>query len=151
MMFDWVFWLRRTGNMSQPIIKLLLLAAIALVALFALRGSTRAVHRILWRGYVVGTLCAAAVSVMFPGILAWLADRVGVGRGTDLLLYILVITFLLVSVILFRRIEVLERRYIGLARALALEQASAESLTQQPAAAPSTEEEPESGSPRRRQ
>jgi hypothetical protein len=136
--------------MSQPIIKLLLLAAIALVALFAVRGSNKAVHRILWRGYVVGILCAAAVSVMFPGILAWLAELVGVGRGTDLLLYILVITFLLVSVILFRRLDALERRYIGLARALALEQASAESLAQQPAAAPDNEKDPGSRGTHRR-
>jgi small membrane protein len=116
--------------MSQPIIKLLLLAAIALVALFALRGSTKAVHRILWRAYVVGILLAAAASVLFPGILVWLAKLVGVGRGTDLLLYILVITFLFVSVILFRRLDALERRYVGLARAVAIQQASTDSPIQ---------------------
>ena len=37
--------------------------------------------------------------------------------------YILVVTFLLVSVILFRRLDALERRYIDLARTTALHQA----------------------------
>jgi hypothetical protein len=106
--------------MSQPIIKLLLLAAIALVALFALRGSTRPIHRVLWRGYVVGILIAAALSILFPGLLSGLAHKVGVGRGTDLLLYILVITFLFVSVILFRRLDSLERKYVQMARHIAV-------------------------------
>jgi small membrane protein len=106
--------------MTQPIIKLALLAALAVVALFALRGSTRAFHRVLWRGYVVGILLAAGVSIVFPGALTWLAHKVGVGRGADLLLYILVVTFMLVSVILFRRISDLERKYVVLSRALAL-------------------------------
>jgi hypothetical protein len=109
--------------MNQPIIKLLLLAAIAVVGLFALRGSTRAIHRVVWRGFVVGGLLAAALSVLFPGGLSWLAHKVGVGRGADLVLYILVITFMLVSVILFRRVADLERRYVVLARQLAIRQA----------------------------
>jgi hypothetical protein len=106
--------------MSQPIIKLLLLAAIALVALFALRGSTKPVHRVLWRGYVVGILVAAALSILYPDLLSRFAKLVGVGRGTDLLLYMLVVTFLFVSVILFRRLEALERKYVGLARHMAI-------------------------------
>jgi hypothetical protein len=110
--------------MTQPIIKLVLLAAIVLVALFALRGSTKAYHRVVWRGYVVGILAVAAVSIVFPGSLTWLAHKVGVGRGADLLLYVLVVTFLLVSVILFRRMEQLERKYIGLARTMAVNQAA---------------------------
>jgi hypothetical protein len=110
--------------MTQPIIKLLLLAAIAVVALFALRGSTRAMHRVLWRGYVVGILVAAALSIVFPDILTRLAKVVGVGRGTDLLLYILVVTFLFVSVILFRRLDALERKYVRLARLIAIRDAT---------------------------
>ena len=60
------------------------------------------------------------MSIVFPGALTWIAHKVGVGRGADLLLYILVVTFMLVSVILFRRISDLERKYVVLSRALAL-------------------------------
>jgi hypothetical protein len=109
--------------MTQPIIKLVLLAAIAVVALFALRGSTRAFHRVVWRGFVLGGVVAAALSGLFPGDLSWIAHKVGVGRGADLVLYILVVSFMLVSVILFRRMADLERRYVVLARALAIREA----------------------------
>ena len=109
--------------MTQPIIKLVLLAAVAVVGLFALRGSTRPVHRVVWRGYVVGILVVAAVSIVDPGALTWVAHKVGVGRGADLVLYVLVVTFMLVSVILFRRIADLERKYIVIARALAIREA----------------------------
>jgi small membrane protein len=71
----------------------------------------------------VGGLAAAALSVVFPGRLTWVAHKVGVGRGADLVLYILVVTFMLVSVILFRRIADLERKYVVVARALAIREA----------------------------
>jgi small membrane protein len=109
--------------MTQPLIKIVLLAAIALVGLFALRGSTRAMHRVLWRGYVVVILVAAALGVLFPGATTWIAHKLGVGRGADLLLYVLVVTFMLVSVILFRRLAALERKYVVLTRALAIQEA----------------------------
>ena len=45
--------------MTQPLIKILLLAAFALVGYFAVRGSRRAFHRVLWRGFVIAALAAA--------------------------------------------------------------------------------------------
>jgi hypothetical protein len=61
---------------------------------------------------------------LFPSGLTWIAHKVGVGRGADLLLYILVVTFGLVSVILFRRLDALERKYVAVARMLAIQEAS---------------------------
>ncbi|MGC4112359.1 MAG: DUF2304 domain-containing protein [Nocardioides sp.] len=109
--------------MTQPLIKLLLLAAIALVGYYAVRGGRRALHRVVWRGFVVAGLGAAVVVVIFPMSLTWVANRLGVGRGTDLLLYILTVSFMLISVVLFRRMADLERRYVDLARAQALQDA----------------------------
>lgn len=114
--------------MTQPLIKLLLLAGIALVGYYAVRGSRRAIHRVVWRGFVVVGLGAAMVSVLFPDILTWIAEKVGVGRGTDLLLYVMVIAFMLVSVVLFRRIADLERKYVALARLIAVRDAKAGEL-----------------------
>ena len=111
--------------MTQPIIKLLLLAAIALVSLYAVRGSRRAIHRVVWRAFVVLALLAAALSVVFPNGLTKVAKAVGVGRGADLLLYLLVVAFMLITVILFRRLSDLERKYVVLARALAIRDAQA--------------------------
>lgn len=109
--------------MTQPTIKLLLLAAIALIGWYSLRGGRRILHRVIWRGYVVLILVAAVLSILFPGGLTWLAHRVGVGRGADLLLYVLVVTFGLVSVILFRRLDALEHKYVMLARTVAVQEA----------------------------
>jgi hypothetical protein len=116
--------------MTQPTIKLILLAAIAVIGWYSLRGGSRVLHRVIWRGYVVLILIAAVLSILFPGGLTWLAHRVGVGRGADLLLYVLVVTFGLVSVILFRRLDALERRYVVLARAVAVQEAVQDRSTQ---------------------
>jgi hypothetical protein len=109
--------------MSQPLIKILLLAALAVVGYYAVRGSTRALHRVVWRGFVVAALLAGVVAVIYPNGLTKVAVAVGVGRGTDLLLYIMVVTFMLVSVVLFRRLDDLERRYVALARTVAIRDA----------------------------
>ena len=63
------------------------------------------------------------MSVIFPDVLTWVANQLGVGRGADLLLYLLMVAFMLVSVVLFRRLADLERKYVMLARALAIREA----------------------------
>lgn len=105
----------------MTVIKILLLAAIVVIGLLAFRGSQRPIHRVLWRAYVVLVLVAAALAVVFPDTLTTVANLVGVGRGADLVLYLLVVTFMLVCVVLFRRLSALERRYTQLARAMAVE------------------------------
>lgn len=106
--------------MSLPLIKILLLGAIVAFAVLAFRGSPRTSYQLLWRGYGALVVLAGVVSVLFPDLLTRLARTVGVGRGADLLLYVLVVTFLLTTVVLFRRIGTLERRYAELARSVAL-------------------------------
>ena len=110
----------------MTVIKLLLLAAIVMTGVLAFRGSRKAMHKVLWRAYVVLVVVAAALSVLFPDALTSVARFVGVGRGADLVLYGLVVTFMLVSVVLFRRLGQLERRYTQLARALAVRDAVAD-------------------------
>lgn len=109
----------------MSIIKVLLLLAILLSAVVAFRGGQSAVHRALWRLGGVIVVVAAALSVLFPDALTTIANGVGVDRGADLLLYALVVTFLLVVVILFRRVTELEQRIVTLVRAVAIEQTTA--------------------------
>lgn len=108
--------------MSLPIIKILLLGAIAVFAVLAFRGSRRAAYRLLWRGYGVLVGLAALLSVLFPNSLTELAEFVGVGRGADLVLYVLVVSFMLSMVVVVRRISDLERKYVQMSRALALDE-----------------------------
>ncbi len=105
-------------------IKLLLLAGLALVGYYAVRGSRRALHRVVWRAFVCLALAGAVFSVVFPNSLTWVANKVGVGRGADLLLYVVTVAFMLVSVVLFRRLADLERKYVALARAHAIRDAT---------------------------
>lgn len=107
----------------MTLIKLVLLAAIVAIGVLAFRGSRKALHKVLWRAYVVLVAVAAGLSVVFPDALTTVARFFGVGRGADLLLYVLVVTFMLVSVVLFRRLNELERRYTQLARAVAVRDA----------------------------
>jgi len=61
--------------------------------------------------------------VLFPDTTTLIANQVGVGRGTDLLLYIMVITFSLGFMALFLKIKQQDRVITRLVRAQALDRA----------------------------
>jgi hypothetical protein len=105
------------------LIKFVLLASIGAFGVLAMRGTHSATRRALWRLAGLGVLLGGAVSVVFPDALSWVAHRVGIGRGADLLLYAMAVTFLLVVAVLFRRIAELEHRCTLLARSIALAEA----------------------------
>jgi hypothetical protein len=102
------------------IIKLLLLAGILGAVVTALRSSTSMTYLAVRRVALLAFAGAAAVSVLSPSTLTWVANRVGVGRGTDLVLYGLVVVFLFVSIGVYQRIQHLEERIVRLTRTLAL-------------------------------
>lgn len=109
------------------IIKVLLIVGIAGAALFAFRGNGSTVHLAIRRIAGVLFVAAAACSVIFPDMVTWLANRVGVAQGSNLVLYALVVAFLFVAIGIHQRIHSLERRVIQLTRELALAR-GAESL-----------------------
>jgi hypothetical protein len=97
-------------------------AVVVLIAFFILRGGGarhQAVRRILLLLFVLG----AALSLFFPQMLTWIAKFVGIGRGTDLLLYVLVLAFLGYAATSYRRFRHLETDITELARQLALVEA----------------------------
>ncbi len=104
---------------------LLLLAALGLVWFFVTnRGNARssAGVKLLFVAFVV-----FGVYAMFrPNDLTTVAGWVGVGRGTDLVLYCLVIAFAFTTVATYLRFRELEIRYARLARAGALQNAEVE-------------------------
>jgi hypothetical protein len=106
-------------NVPILVFQIIAVAAVGLVAFFILRGGGarhQAIRRILLLLFVV----AAGVSVFFPQVLTWLANLVGIGRGTDLLLYVLVIAFLGFAATTFRRSRQLEDQITELSRRIAL-------------------------------
>ena len=65
----------------------------------------------------------AVVSILIPNVWNRIAHVVGVGRGTDMVLYALVVAFLSFTVTTYLRFRDLETRYTRLARRLALDEA----------------------------
>ena len=63
------------------------------------------------------------VAVLVPSWTSALANVVGVGRGTDLLLYALIVTFVLTMLATYLRINEDEQRVTQLARAVAIRDA----------------------------
>jgi hypothetical protein len=70
----------------------------------------------------------AAVSILFPDVWNRIARVLGVGRGTDMVLYALVVAFLSYVVTSYLRFRDLENRYTKLARRIALDEAGSPPL-----------------------
>lgn len=103
------------------IIKVLLLAGVLCAAVFAYRGAPGALPLATRRLALVGALGAAVVATLVPGLVTKVANLVGVGRGTDLVLYGLVVTSAFLWIGLYRRLHEMEHRFVALNRAIALE------------------------------
>lgn len=65
----------------------------------------------------------AVVSILFPNVWNGIATIVGVGRGTDVVLYALVVAFLSFAGTTYLRFRDMETRYTRLARRIALDDA----------------------------
>ena len=110
--------------MKIVLIQLLLIVVVVFVAARLLRGRgarTQAVRRL-------GLLLFAAFavwSILFPTVWDRIAKLVGVGRGTDMVLYALVVAFLSFTLTTYLRFRDFEARYTRLARKLALAEAGA--------------------------
>lgn len=107
----------------MPLIQALLIIAVLVVLAFFLRhhGTSRTAA-----GFKVGFvlfLVFGIVAVLYPDGVSAIANLLGVGRGTDLLLYGLVIAFAFYAVNTYLRFKETDRRYARLVRALALRDA----------------------------
>lgn len=82
------------------------------------------------------------VAVLWPAITTEVANAIGVGRGTDLVLYVLVMVFIYTALATSQRIHHLERQITLLVRELALH--NAQQPDQAAAPAPRTDENEDS-------
>lgn len=107
------------------IIQGLLLAALLLAALLLMRAGGSTLALVLRRAFLLGGLACAALAVLFPSALTHVARALGVGRGADLVLYLLCVSFLFVAISVYRRLADLHDRYVELVRHVALLEADA--------------------------
>ncbi|WP_353708675.1 DUF2304 domain-containing protein [Cellulosimicrobium sp. ES-005] len=105
------------------LIQIVLVAAIAVVTVLLTRSTVDARHQAIRRLLLVGFVVVAGLSVLFPEWLTRLANMLGVGRGTDLLLYALVIAFVSYIATSHRRANALARKITLLTRELSLAEA----------------------------
>ncbi|MBC7559298.1 MAG: DUF2304 domain-containing protein [Dermatophilaceae bacterium] len=128
--------------MKIVLIQLVLIGFVILTAVRLLRhrgARTQAVRR-------VGLMLFAALavwSILFPSVWNRIARIVGVGRGTDMVLYALVVAFLSFTLTTYLRFRDLEARYTKLARRLALDEVG---LPHQSETVPERQEQPYAGS-----
>jgi hypothetical protein len=124
------------------IIKLLLIAAALGFGFLVLREKVPGQHLALRRATGLAVMTLAILAVLWPSPTTYIANAVGVGRGTDLVLYALVMVFLFNAVATAQRLHKLEFQITILARELAIERAQSptdvqagEHRTQYPASA----------------
>lgn len=108
------------------IIKALLLVALCVATLTALRHQSGTTALAVRRIALLTLLVMGALSVMFPSAVTAVANAVGVGRGADLVLYTLVIVSLFSWIGIYRRMQDLEDRLVTLARQCAISSAKSE-------------------------
>jgi hypothetical protein len=101
------------------VLQIIAVVIIALAGFFLLRnGGARqqALRRIVMLIFVL----VAAFSVFFPQVWTWVANLLGIGRGADLLLYLLVLIFIGFVANTYRRFRQLENSLTTVSRELAL-------------------------------
>ena len=106
-------------------IQVLLITSIIALLVYLLRSRRNAQSRAWVKvGYLVFVM-AAVYAVLRPNDTTVVAHWLGVDRGTDLMLYALIIAFSFTTLSTYLRFKDLELRYARLARAVALEGAQA--------------------------
>ena len=107
------------------IIQILLVIAVAALTLYFLSNRRKARAKAGVKIGFVTFLVLAIFAVLFPDATTWVAQLVGVQRGTDLMLYALIVAFVFVTVSSYLRFREQELRFARLARAVALSNAQA--------------------------
>ena len=105
------------------LIKFVLIALTLLAVLLFVRRwygvRMQAGKRLAFFGFVAVNLWA----ISRPDDVTWVANQLGVGRGADLVLYLLVAGFVLATLNTYLRFREMDRRYTELARTVALREA----------------------------
>lgn len=105
---------------SSAVQILLLLAMLALVWYFVSNRRKARAKAGVKLGFIV-FLLLTLWAIVRPDDLTVIAQAIGVNRGTDLLLYLLVLAFVFTTISAYIRFREQELRYARLARAVALQ------------------------------
>ena len=104
-------------------IKIPLVIAAVLVLVMVFRNRQRVELRAGSRVLVLVLAAIAVVSIIDPDIPQAMANLLGVARGTDLLLYLLIVVFVLTTLGLYFRLRDTDQHLRRLVRSIAIEEA----------------------------
>lgn len=104
-------------------VQLALVLAVVASALVLMRGGSNARHLAIRRMLLIAFGFAAAFSIFFPSTMTTVASWFGIGRGTDLVLYGLVVSFLVFMATTYQRFRHTEMSLTRLARRIAIDEA----------------------------
>lgn len=99
------------------LIKLILTFPLLLLVLFFF---TRLRNQIYYRLFFIAVAVTGVFFVLNPDVTTDLAHRLGVGRGTDLILYLSVLFFFMFSLLIYGKLRKMESVVTNLARHIAL-------------------------------
>ena len=109
--------------MTQGLIQIVLLLAALALALYFFTNRKKANAKAGVKIGFFGLVIAAVWAILRPDDITILANWLGVDRGTDLMLYVLIIAFFFTTMSTWVRFREQELRYARLARAVALQNA----------------------------
>ncbi|WP_287928693.1 DUF2304 domain-containing protein [Arthrobacter sp.] len=116
----------------QIVVQIALVLAVVTVSLALMRGGSNARHLAIRRIMLILFAFVAGLSIFFPGMLTHIARFFGIGRGTDLVLYGLIVSFLVYMATTYQRFRHMETTMTKLSRRVALDEVN---RRQSPAAA----------------
>jgi hypothetical protein len=97
-----------------------LFVTVLLVSFIFLKSKKTAIKKIFSRGGFTLLFAGYSFSIFFPDILQELANFLGVGRATDLVVYLTTLGFLIFGLIVFMKVKEIESRINKITRFLAL-------------------------------
>ena len=106
----------------QIIVQIVLVLAVIVVSLALMRGGSNARHLAIRRIMLVIFAVVAALSIFFPELLTMLARSLGIGRGTDLVLYGLIVSFMVFMATTYQRFRHMETTLTQLPRRIAIDE-----------------------------
>lgn len=104
----------------MTLFQILLIAVVITAAALAVRFLPGERSLALKRIFAILFVAASIFAILFPGILTAVANFFGIGRGTDLLLYLFIVAMLIFAVATVRAKARSDARVSELARAVAL-------------------------------
>lgn len=109
--------------MKHMIIQVILITMISLTLFFSVRKRGSSGFQASEKVHFVSFLVVSVLAVIMPDRLSGIARMVGVGRGADLLLYLLILAFVFVVQNSYLKFKDLEKKITELARQVSLNEA----------------------------